>query len=94
MSINSINYSSSVLGSQIRNINQQLTDLSTQLSTGKLSPNYSGMGTNEGHRRGAAQIDHLLAWSAELGIPVVTLWLLSTENLLQRRGHRRLADPA
>ena len=48
MSISSINYSSSVLGSQIRNINQQLTDLSTQLSTGKLSQNYSGMGTNEG----------------------------------------------
>ncbi|MGH2815073.1 MAG: undecaprenyl diphosphate synthase family protein, partial [Actinomycetota bacterium] len=30
-----------------------------------------GMGTGEGHRRGAAQIDHLLSWSAELGIPVV-----------------------
>jgi short-chain Z-isoprenyl diphosphate synthase len=43
-----------------------------------------GMGTSEGHRRGAAQIDRLLSWSAELGIPVVTLWLLSTENLLQR----------
>jgi hypothetical protein len=36
-----------------------------------------GMAPTEGHRRGAAQIDHLLAWSAELGIPVVTLWLLS-----------------
>src|SRR5262245_24720325 len=48
MSISSINYSSSILGAQIRNINQQLTDLSTQLSTGKLSQNYSGMGTNEG----------------------------------------------
>src|SRR5215217_2043497 len=43
-----------------------------------------GMDSTEGHRRGAAQIDHLLAWSAELGIPVVTLWLLSTENLLER----------
>ena len=43
-----------------------------------------GMGTGEGHRRGAAQNDHLLSWSAERGIPVVTLWLLSTENLLQR----------
>jgi short-chain Z-isoprenyl diphosphate synthase len=42
------------------------------------------MGSSEGHRRGAAQIDHLLAWARELGIPVVTLWLLSTENLLQR----------
>jgi short-chain Z-isoprenyl diphosphate synthase len=43
-----------------------------------------GMDSGEGHRRGAAQIDHLLSWSAELGIPVVTLWLLSTENLLER----------
>ncbi len=43
-----------------------------------------GMGSSEGHRRGAAQIDHLLAWAAELHIPVVTLWLLSTENLLGR----------
>ncbi len=43
-----------------------------------------GMGSAEGHRRGAAQIDHLLAWSRELGIPVVTLWLLTTENLLER----------
>jgi short-chain Z-isoprenyl diphosphate synthase len=43
-----------------------------------------GMAPPEGHRRGAAQIDHLLAWARELGIPVVTLWLLSTENLLQR----------
>lgn len=43
-----------------------------------------GMDTSMGHRRGAAQIDHLLAWAAELDIPVVTLWLLSTENLLGR----------
>jgi short-chain Z-isoprenyl diphosphate synthase len=43
-----------------------------------------GMASADGHRRGAAQIDHLLAWARELDIPVVTLWLLSTENLLQR----------
>jgi short-chain Z-isoprenyl diphosphate synthase len=43
-----------------------------------------GMDTATGHRRGAAQIDHLLAWARELDIPVVTLWLLSTENLLRR----------
>ena len=48
MSISSINYGSSILGASVRNINQQLTDLSTQLSTGKLSQTYSGMGTNEG----------------------------------------------
>ena len=35
----------------------------------------------EGHRRGAAKIDELLGWCTELDIPVVTLWLLSTENL-------------
>ena len=43
-----------------------------------------GMDSAAGHRRGAAQIDHLLAWARELGIQVVTLWVLSTENLLQR----------
>ena len=52
-----------------------------------------GMGAREGYRRGADQIDHLLDWSAELGIPVVTLWLLSTENLLQRHP-AELAGPA
>jgi short-chain Z-isoprenyl diphosphate synthase len=43
-----------------------------------------GMNTMAGHRRGADQIDHLLGWSRELGIPTVTLWLLSTDNLLGR----------
>lgn len=64
MSISSINYSSSVLGSQIRNINQQLTDLSTQLSTGKLSQNYSGMGTNEGFAiAGRSQLSNIAAYT-------------------------------
>ncbi|MGH2830348.1 MAG: polyprenyl diphosphate synthase, partial [Actinomycetota bacterium] len=35
----------------------------------------------EGHRRGAAKIAELLDWCEEIGIGVVTLWLLSTENL-------------
>lgn len=64
MSISSINYGSSVLGAQIRNINQQLTDLSTQLSTGKLSQNYSGMGTNEGFAIASrAQLSNIAAYS-------------------------------
>ena len=64
MSISSINYSSSVLGAQIRNINQQLTDLSTQLSTGKLSQNYSGMGTNEGFAIASrAQLSNIAAYT-------------------------------
>lgn len=34
-----------------------------------------------GHRRGAAKITDLLAWCEEAGVEVVTLWLLSTDNL-------------
>ena len=35
---------------------------------------------SEGHRAGAMKIDELLEWCAEFRIPVVTLWLLSTDN--------------
>jgi flagellar hook-associated protein 3 FlgL len=48
MSVSSINYGSSLLGQSVQNINKQLADLSTQLSSGVKSPVYSGMGTNEG----------------------------------------------
>jgi flagellar hook-associated protein 3 FlgL len=48
MSISSINYGSSVLGQSVRNINNQLADLSTELSTGVKSQTYAGMGVNEG----------------------------------------------
>lgn len=34
-----------------------------------------------GHRRGADKIAELLGWSEDLGIEVVTLWMLSTDNL-------------
>jgi short-chain Z-isoprenyl diphosphate synthase len=34
-----------------------------------------------GHEAGAANIDRFLDWCLELGIPYVTLWLLSTDNL-------------
>ena len=36
---------------------------------------------NDGHRVGAAHIANLLGWCAEAGIRLVTLWLLSTDNL-------------
>jgi len=48
MSISSINYGNSVLGQSVRNIQNQLSDLSTELSTGIKSTNYAGMGINEG----------------------------------------------
>ncbi len=34
-----------------------------------------------GHRRGADKIAEFLGWSEDLGIEVVTLWMLSTDNL-------------
>ncbi len=34
-----------------------------------------------GHRRGAGKILELLTWSEEVGVEVVTLWMLSTDNL-------------
>ena len=40
-----------------------------------------GRDTAHGHRAGAANIEPLLDWCEEFGIEVVTLWLLSTDNL-------------
>ncbi|GHJ57532.1 isoprenyl transferase [Nocardioides sp. OK12] len=40
-----------------------------------------GHDTAHGHRAGAANIEPLLGWCDEVGIEVVTLWLLSTDNL-------------
>ncbi|NTW40587.1 MAG: isoprenyl transferase [Cellulomonadaceae bacterium] len=40
-----------------------------------------GESTSTGHRRGADKISDLLSWSEEVGVEVVTLWMLSTDNL-------------
>ncbi len=40
-----------------------------------------GQDAAHGHRAGAANISPLLSWCEELGVEVVTLWLLSTDNL-------------
>src|ERR1700754_2855259 len=36
---------------------------------------------NEGHHVGARKIEQVLGWCSEQGVEVVTLWLLSTDNL-------------
>lgn len=36
--------------------------------------------TAEGHRRGAGTVERLVRWCDELEIPVLTLWVLSTDN--------------
>ncbi|MCA1500970.1 flagellar protein [Bradyrhizobium sp. NBAIM14] len=79
MAISSINYSSSILGAQIRNINQQLTDLSTQLATGKLSQNYAGMGTNEGFAiAGRAQLSNIAGYTDTITNVNVSINLANT----------------
>jgi len=40
-----------------------------------------GADTAHGYRTGAANIEPLLGWCEEVGVEVVTLWLLSTDNL-------------
>lgn len=40
-----------------------------------------GASTAQGHEAGAANIEPLLEWCDEVGVEVVTLWLLSTDNL-------------
>ncbi len=41
----------------------------------------AGGTTEEGHRAGADKIAEMLGWCEETGVEVVTLWLLSTDNL-------------
>lgn len=48
-----------------------------------------GAGTAAGHQAGADNIVPFLQWSEEVGVEIVTLWLLSTDNL--RRGEEELA---
>ena len=40
-----------------------------------------GKDSKSGHQAGADNIAHFLTWCEEVGVEVVTLWLLSTDNL-------------
>ncbi len=46
----------------------------------------NGFETKDGHQAGADKIKDLLAWCEDAGVEVVTLWLLSTDNLDRSRG--------
>ncbi len=64
MAINSIGYGSTVLGQSVRNLNDQLTALSSQLTTGKKATTYAGMGVNEGFAIAArAQLSNISAFT-------------------------------
>jgi short-chain Z-isoprenyl diphosphate synthase len=41
----------------------------------------SGVSSAKGHRAGARKIEQVLDWSEDIGVEVVTLWMLSTDNL-------------
>jgi short-chain Z-isoprenyl diphosphate synthase len=45
----------------------------------------SGAGTVEGHQAGADKIAQFLGWCEDAGVEVVTVWLLSTDNLSRPR---------
>ena len=45
-----------------------------------------GMSTARGHQAGAEKIEDFLGWCDEVGVEVVTLWLLSTDNLTRPSG--------
>ena len=40
-----------------------------------------GLDPTTGHQRGADKISEVLGWCEEVGVEVVTLWMLSTDNL-------------
>ncbi|WP_316203093.1 MULTISPECIES: flagellar protein [unclassified Bradyrhizobium] len=64
MSISSVNYGNSLLGLSVRNISNQLADLSTQLSSGVKANNYAGMGPDEGFAIAArAQLSNISAFT-------------------------------
>jgi len=67
MSVSSINYASSLLGLSVQNINNQLSNLSTQLSSGVKSSNYAGMGVDEGFAIAArAQLSNISAFTTTM----------------------------
>src|SRR6185295_7841853 len=64
MAINGIGYGSTVLGQSVRSLNEQLTTLSAQLTTGKKAITYAGMGVNEGFAIAArAQLSNISAFT-------------------------------
>lgn len=48
-----------------------------------------GSSSAYGHRAGGAKIIEFLGWCSEMGVEVVTLWLLSTDNLAREQDELR-----
>lgn len=64
MTISSVGFGATALGQSFRTLTSQLETLQSQLTTGKKSTTYSGMGTNEGFAIGArAQLANIDAFT-------------------------------
>ena len=82
MSINSVGFATSPLGQAINSLNNQMTNLSTQLATGEKSANYAGMGVNEGFAIAArSQLASISAFTDT--ITNVTTTINAANNALQ-----------
>src|SRR5882724_11022679 len=68
MAINSVSYGPTFLNQSMLNLNNQLTILQSQLTTGKKSTSYAGMGVNEGFAIAArSQLANISAFSDTIG---------------------------
>lgn len=82
MAINGVGYSGSPLGQAVLNLNNQLTNLSTQLASGEKSTTYAGMGVNEGFAIAArSQLASISAFSDTMSN--VNTTIASTNTALQ-----------
>src|SRR6267154_2145791 len=79
MAINSVNYGNSILNQSLLNINNQLTTLQSQLTTGKKSTSYAGMGVNEGFAIAArSQLSNISAFSDTMSNINTTIGIANT----------------
>ncbi|HWN79505.1 MAG TPA: flagellar protein [Bradyrhizobium sp.] len=68
MAINSVSYGPTFLNQSMLNLNNQLTILQSQLTTGKKSTSYAGMGVNEGFAIAArSQLADISAFTDTIG---------------------------
>ena len=64
MAINGISFGNTILGGSVQSLKAQMADLQNQLTSGKKSTTYSGMGANEGFAIAArAQLSNIAAYT-------------------------------
>lgn len=70
------------LGRELRAVPERPRHVAVMLDGNRRWARDAGLlDVNDGHRAGAAKISDMLAWCEEARVEVVTLWLLSTDNL-------------